>query len=711
MRRSSSNAIVGPCSFAVGEVAEALSGQRGRVRQPVDCPRLAYNLAGDRDIPRHDLDDPGPRVAKQTADVDSLVGRTLGRRRYEVVARVARGGMATVYRAHDRQLDRVVAVKVPRPEFARDPGFSEQFRREARAAARLSHPNVVAVYDSGEERGLPWIVMEYVSGQTLRDLLDRQGRLDLETTAEIVGEVADALDHAHHAGIAHLDMKPENVLLTSESVKVADFGLVRAAHAGSDTPLAGTVQYLAPEVLRGGLVDGRADVYALGVLAYECLTGRPPFTGPSQDDVIRQHLAGRVPPPSLQVQGVPQPVDAAIWQATDPDPARRFARASEFAAALGAPRRRRVDEALRAATVVPPARELDAVTRSVAAAPPHGPAPLDGGAAAPGQRPAGGAARLAPAPPPTLHPRPTTGRVPRPRPPRERGGRWRGRLAVTLVTLGVLAALVGGALAFVTSRTVEMPDVVGQTVGVARVRLQALGLRVSVGAPIPSPNVPKGRVASQSVFPARSVHRLSKVQLRPSAGIVLPDLRNQGAETAKATLERLRLGYAVATRASTAVPAGQVVASDPAPGTLLDGQQVQLTVSSGPPRVSVPDVRGATYAEARAALVGAGLRVRRAFVFSGDVPPGRVVSTDPPGGATPLRGSVVEVRSSRGPDVVAVPDVRSLPRDQAVGLLQQLGFQVDVAFPGFGDHVTDQSLPPGARVNRGSRITLSLSIF
>jgi serine/threonine protein kinase len=159
-------------------------------------------------------------LARHTADLDALVGRTLGRRRYEVVARIAQGGMAIVYRGHDRQLDRVVAIKVPRPEFARDRGFSDQFRREARTAARLSHPNVVAVYDSGEERGLPWIVMEHVSGRTLREVLDSQRRLSPQSTAELLGPVADALDHAHHAGVVHLDVKPENLLLTSETVKV-----------------------------------------------------------------------------------------------------------------------------------------------------------------------------------------------------------------------------------------------------------------------------------------------------------------------------------------------------------------------------------------------------------------------------------------------------------------------------------------------------------
>jgi len=640
-------------------------------------------------------------VAKQTADVDSLVGRILGRRRYEIVARVARGGMAIVYRAHDRQLDRVVAVKVPRPEFARDPGFSEQFRREARAAARLSHPNVVAVYDSGEDRGLPWIVMEYVSGQTLRDLLERRGRLDLETTAELLGAVADALDHAHHAGIAHLDMKPENVLLTSESVKVADFGLVRAAHAGSDTPLAGTVQYLAPEVLRGGVVDGRADVYALGVLAYECLTGRPPFTG-TQDEVIRQHLSGRVPPPSLSLRSLPQPVDAAVWQATDPDPAHRFARASQFAAAMGAPRRRRVDEALRAATVVPPAREVGAETLNVAAGPL--PPPAWDAPAVSGQRSGPGARGL-------VRSRPTTGRVPRARPQREPAGLWRHRIMVTLATVAVVAVVVGGALAFVTSRTVEMPDVVGQPVGIAKLRLQAKGLRVGVGAPIPSPNVPKGRVASQSVFPAKAVHRLSKVELRPSAGIVLPDLRAQGADTARATLDKLALLYDVRPRSSQTVPAGRVTGSDPVAGTLINRQRVQLFVSTGRPRVRVPDLRGTTYSQARSALVAAGLQARRERVFSNDVQPGRVVETDPPAGATPFQGTVVEVRTSKGPDLVEVPEVRGDSREDAVRRLEEDGFQVDFAFPGIGDRVVDQSVPPGTKVPRGSKITLSLSLF
>jgi len=320
---------------------------------------------------------------------------------------------------------------VPRPELARDRGFSEQFRREARAAARLAHPNVVAVYDSGEERGLPWIVMEHVSGQTLRQLLDARGRLDPETVAELLGPVADALDHAHHAGIAHLDIKPENVLLARDSVKVADFGLVRAAaQGGHGQALAATLPYCAPEVLRGGLVDGRADVYALGVVAWECLVGRPPFDG-DQDQVVQQHLHGRVPAPSLRVEGVPAALDAAVLHATDPDPARRYPRASDFAAAIGAPRRRRVDEALQAAG--PPSARDTTVEPFTGARQPPGPAPAGPAWQAGTQAPTMGWPAAPPAP---LRPRPTTGRVPKTRAGGPGRRRWQ-VLAVTAVSPAV----------------------------------------------------------------------------------------------------------------------------------------------------------------------------------------------------------------------------------------------------------------------------------
>jgi len=669
----------------------------------------------------------GTLVARHTAALDSLVGRTVGRRRYEVVARIAQGGMAIVYRGHDRQLDRTVAIKVPRPELARDRAFSEQFRREARAAARLSHPNVVAVYDSGEERGLPWIVMEHVSGQTLRGLLDAQGRLDPETTAELLGPVADALDHAHHAGIAHLDVKPENVLLASEAVKVADFGLVRAAaQGGHGQALAATVHYCAPEVLRGGVVDGRADVYALGVVAWECLVGRPPFEG-DQAMIVQQHLRGRVPPPSSRLNGVPEPFDAAVLRATDPDPTRRFLRASDFAAAIGAPRRRRVDEALRATTVVAaPAHDTAVVDAHPAARGPTGngaawaptrPGTIGGGAGGRGGAAAWPAAGAGVAQPPPagwapLGPRPTTGRTPRTRAARaKRRGRIRGRWLAALLVLALLATglvtRVGGLL----GGSVRVPAVVGEQVADATRSLQSRGLRVQVAKPVPSERVHKGLVATQSVDGGEAVKRDTTVVLEPSLGILVPDLTGRQAGSAASTLEELGIGFTQEPATSLRIHRDSVIHTRPAAGTVLkDGQAVVMVVSVGKPKVEVPQVAGRRFDNARAVLAAAHLQARRTVEFDDNMPKGLVVRTEPAAGAGATWGSTVTVVVSKGPDLVVVPDVVGLTRDQAEQRLREAGLRWRYVFP-IGSQVVQQRPQPGNKANRGSEVNLLLNLL
>jgi serine/threonine-protein kinase len=685
-------------------------------------------------------------LARNTADLDALVGRTLGRRRYEVVARIAQGGMAIVYRGHDRQLDRVVAIKVPRTEFARDRGFSEQFRREARTAARLSHPNVVAVYDSGEERGLPWIVMEHVSGRTLRDLLDSQRRLSPETTAELLGPVADALDHAHHAGVVHLDVKPENLLLTSETVKVADFGLVRAAaQRGHGQALAATVHYCAPEVLRGGVVDGRADVYALGVVAWECVTGRPPFAGDPRQ-VVQQHLGGRVPPPSRVVEGIAAPFDAAVARATDPDPTRRFLRASDFAAAIGAPRRRRVDETLRATTVLPPAGP-DATAGWAPAAgaapapgvpttgwpPADGPAAgaatqgltghgqasetrsLDGWPAETGRadRPppdgwpaaADGADRRSRAPAgPPLRPRPTTGRVPKARADRAKGGR--GRLLAVLLVVGLLAAGLLTRAGGLLGGSVRVPEVVGLQVAEATRDLQDRGLRVQVGEAVASDHVHEGLVATQSVDGGERARRRDTVVLQPSLGITLPDLTRRPAGAATGRLDELDIRHRRQDQPSLTVPKGSVVATRPAKGSLLKADQVvTVVVSAGRPKVAVPDVAGRPTEAAMAALDEANLKARVERVFDDNVPAGGAVGTDPGAGSQVLWGSTVVLRVSKGPDLVEVPDVEGLTREEATERLRAAGLNARFVLP-VGDTVVQQSPRPGEQAKRGSDVRL-----
>ena len=673
-------------------------------------------------------------MARNTADLDALVGRTLGRRRYEVVARIAQGGMAIVYRGHDRQLDRVVAIKVPRPEFARDRGFSEQFRREARTAARLSHPNVVAVYDSGEERGLPWIVMEHVSGRTLRDLLDSQRRLSPETTAELLGPVADALDHAHHAGVVHLDVKPENLLLTSETVKVADFGLVRAAaQRGHGQALAATVHYCAPEVLRGGMVDGRADVYALGVVAWECVTGRPPFEGDPRQ-VVQQHLGGRVPPPSQVAGGIDAPFDAAVVRATDPDPARRFLRASDFAAAIGAPRRRRVDETLRATTLVPPAgpdttaawAPAAGAAAASAGAPTTGLPPADrtvGGAATQGwggqaetrsldawpAAPEGATPPPATPPPParpgSLRPRPTTGRVPKGRAARTKGG-GRGRLLAALLVIGLLAVGLLTRAGGLLGGSVRVPEVVGLEVAEATRDLQDRGLRVRVGEAVASDHVHEGLVATQSLAGGERARRRDLVVLQPSLGITLPDLTKRPAGAATGRLEELGIRYRRQDQPSVTVPRGSVIATRPEAGSLLkDGQVVAVVVSNGRPKVTVPDVAGRPIGAARAILAEAKLRARIERVFDDNLPQGRAVGTDPGAGSQAAWGSTVVLRISKGPDLVEVPDVVGLSRQEATDRLRAAGLNARFVLP-VGDRVVQQRPRGGEKAKRGSDVRL-----
>ena len=692
-------------------------------------------------------------MARHTADLDALVGRTLGRRRYEVVARIAQGGMAIVYRGHDRQLDRVVAIKVPRPEFARDRGFSDQFRREARTAARLSHPNVVAVYDSGEERGLPWIVMEHISGRTLRDLLDSQPRLSPETTAELLGPVADALDHAHHAGVVHLDVKPENLLLTSETVKVADFGLVRAAaQRGHGQALAATVHYCAPEVLRGGTVDGRADVYALAVVAWEGVCGRAPFEGDARQ-VVQQHLGGRVPRPSQVVDGIPEPFDDAVARATDPDPTGRFQRASDFAAAIGAPRRRRMDETLRATTPVPPAgpdtatawapaagaaaaahspsgapttswppaaretthgwagqaqgaetRSLDAlpaVTAGAAQAPPAAQAP------AATQLPT--AARVPPAPQPPLRPRPTTGRVPKSRAARPRGGR--GRLLAALLVAGLLAGGLLTRAGGLLGGSVRVPEVVGLEVAEATRDLRDRGLRVRTGEPVASDHVHEGLVATQSIAGGERARRSDTVVIQPSLGIVLPDLAGRPADAATGRLDELDIRFEEEPATSVDVPTGAVIQTRPDQGTVLKADDVvAVVVSAGKPKVEVPDVAGRRAEAAEAALADAHLEVRPERVFDDDVPEGRAVGTDPGSGSEVPWGSAVVLRVSKGPDLVEVPQVVGLSKKEAEQRLREAGLEAHYVFP-VGSRVVEQSPGPGEKAKRGSGVRLLLNLF
>jgi serine/threonine-protein kinase len=471
------------------------------------------------------------------------------------------------------------------------------------------------------------------------------------------------------------------------------------------------------------VVDGRADVYALGVVAWECVVGRPPFEG-DQATVVQQHLRARVPPPSSRVQGVSEAFDAAVLRATDPDPARRYLRASDFAAAIGAPRRRRVDEALRATTVVAsPAHDT-----AVVDAQPYRGAPTGNGAAWAPTRPGAGAhpgqtrhdpgawpatgdggARQPPAGWAPLGPRPTTGRTPRTRAARTRK-RSRGRWLAALLVLALLAVGMVTRAGGLLGGSVRVPAVVGEDVGEATRSLQSRGLRVQVAKPVPSDRVPEGLVATQSVAGGESVKRDTTVVLAPSSGIRVPNLAGRSAASAASTLEDLQIRFRRELATSLTVRKDSVISTRPAAGTVLDdGQAVVVVVSVGKPRVEVPQVTGRRFEDTVAVLAAAHLQARRTVEFN-DLPKGLVVRTEPAAGSGATWGSTVTVVVSKGPDLVAVPDVVGLSRQQAEQRLREAGLRWSYVFP-IGSQVIQQSPLAGDKAKRGSEVRLLLNIL
>jgi serine/threonine-protein kinase len=456
-------------------------------------------------------------------------------------------------------------------------------------------------------------------------------------------------------------------------------------------------------------------VYALGVVAWECVSGRPPFEGDPRQ-VVAQHLGGRVPPPSRAVEGIAGPFDLAVSRATDPDPTRRYLRASDFAAAIGAPRRRRVDEALRATTVLPAGPDTTA-----AWAPAAGGEATSAGAGD-GQRAetrsladqptlAGrGATRVPPAVAAPLRPRPTTGRVPKTRAGRARGGR-RGRVLCVLLVLGLLAAGLLTRAGGVLGGSVRVPQVVGLEVAEATQDLQQRGLRVRVGEPVASDHVQEGLVATQSVAGGERARRRDTVELQPSLGVTLPDLAGRPAGAATDRLQELGIGFRRTQAASLTVAKNNVVSTRPGAGSVLKaGQLVTVVVSSGRPKVEVPEVAGRAAADARAVLDAANLEARTERVFDDNLPQGQAVGTDPDAGSAVPWGSTVVLRISKGPDLVEVPRVVGLSKQEATERIQAAGLRPRFVLP-VGSRVVEQSPGPGEKAKRGSDVRLLLNLF
>ncbi|MFF2039225.1 Stk1 family PASTA domain-containing Ser/Thr kinase [Kitasatospora sp. NPDC058170] len=582
---------------------------------------------------------------------DPLIG-TLLDGRYRVEQRIATGGMSTVYRGTDTRLDRVVALKVMHPSLAGDDGFTSRFIREAKAVARLAHPNVVNVFDQGADGGNVFLAMEYVPGRTLRDLLRDRGALSIRAALDILEPVLAAVGAAHRAGLVHRDVKPENVLITDDGlVKVADFGLVRVLNtadgevtsttATSGTVL-GTVSYLAPEQIRPGAdTDQRVDVYAAGILLYEMLTGRRPHTGENPVQVMYRHLHEDVPAPSLTVPGVVPELDAIVAGACARDPQARPYDAVELLAAL-----QRVRRTLTAA-------QLDAEPPASTRPSPQYPTSEPTSVIQPG------AAVRAPAErtsvldvPPELmeqlltEPRPYDEPAPA-RTPRA-AGLLRRLPRKPLIWASVLAALVllvgGTTYALSGALYGAVPGVLG-----------------------------KDRAEAQRILDGAGMHgRFTEVY-------------------------------------SESVPAGQVVSTDPGVGARArKSDAVTVTVSRGPKRIAVPDVTGKPADQAASLLTGAQLsRGGTTETYHDTVPEGSVISSSPAAGAQVPENTAVALVVSKG--MVPIPDVTGMSKDDAAKALQAAGFAMQssgVNLFGTGK-VSSQSPAPGERRPQRTVVTVT----
>ncbi|MFE9356728.1 Stk1 family PASTA domain-containing Ser/Thr kinase [Streptomyces olivaceoviridis] len=648
---------------------------------------------------------------------DPLVGQVLDGR-YRVDARIAAGGMATVYRALDTRLDRVLALKVMHPTLAADGTFVERFIREAKSVARLDHPNVVQVFDQGTDGSYVYLAMEYIAGCTLRDVLRERGAVQPRAALDVLEPVLAALGAAHRAGFVHRDMKPENVLIGDDGrVKVADFGLVRSVDTVTSTTGAvlGTVSYLAPEQIEQGTTDPRVDVYACGVVLYEMLTGAKPHSGDSPAQVLYKHLHEDVPPPSALVPGLPYQLDELVASATARTPDIRPHDAVALLAQVREARLSLTDEQLDAlppqaltaehdnaedrTSVIPRALTSPTLGFARVAGSPSRPLPVDEDADAS----VDGIDRTARFQSPPVPPRRRPARPPR---------------AVLAVIAAVLVVFgVGAGVWYINSgQFTKVPPLLAKTEAQARQRLKAAGLDVGQVKRAYSDTVERGTVIGSDPAPGARIRDHDSVTLTVSLGpqtVEVPDVAGQSLAKARARLKADDLEPGMVTRAfSDDVPRGSVIGTTPEAGTERHaGSAIALTVSKGSP-IDVPDVTGEDLESAKQELTDAGLKVRVAGQrVHSEYDEGEVAAQSPGDGRQAAEGDTVTLTLSDGPEMVEVPDVVGDSVDDAHQALEDAGFEVkeDRGLLGlFGDTVKKQSVDGGDEAPKGSTITITI---
>jgi serine/threonine-protein kinase len=608
--------------------------------------------------------------------------------RYRIVRKLGSGGMADVYLAEDEELGRRIAIKILNDRHANDESFVERFRREAKNAAGLSHPNIVSIYDRGEAEGTYYIAMEYLDGRSLKELVVARGPLPIPDAVDATRQVLAALRFAHRKGVVHRDIKPHNVMADADGrLKVTDFGIARAGvsqmtEAGS---IIGTAQYLSPEQARGAPVDQRSDLYSVGVVLYEMLTGTTPFSGESPVEIAMKHLSDPPRPPSVERPDIPPDLDMIVLRALAKNPDDRFQTAEEMDAELERVSRGAgvTTQTADAATAVLSGTELSAAPTSVI--PPRRPPATT----RPGYRYA--------------------------EPPPRRRPFWPWLLALLLVVLAGVAgwyafgqiqdALSGGS-------TTSVPFVVGQREDLAVGNILEKGLQVEVHRE-PHETVKLGQVFEQSPDGGVRVDKGGVVDIRVSTGppkVEVPSLVGKSRDDAIALLTEAKLKPKPREVFSKEEP-GTVIAQHPAAGEMvLAGTNVQINISKGVQPLTVPNVIGQQYDSAAGQLQGQGFAVARRDVDSNQ-PVDTVIDQQPKGGGSLARGGTVTLFVSKGPKESTIPDVTSQDEASATEALEQSGFTVDVqeqdtTDPNQEGIVLSQDPPGNTRAKPGTTVTI-----
>lgn len=625
--------------------------------------------------------------------------------RYEIIMKIGSGGMADVYKAKDHVLNRLVAIKVLKQEYSTDATFVKKFRVEAQSAAGLSHPNIVNVYDVGEDDGVYFIVMELVQGITLKNYIDMKGKLDIREALNISVQIASGLSAAHENRIIHRDIKPQNIIMSRDGkVKVTDFGIAKVADSTTvTTTAAGTVHYISPEQARGGYSDERSDIYSLGITMYEMVTGRVPFEGETNVAVALMHIQSEITPPRQLEPSIPVSFEKIILKCTQKKPERRYASARELIADLRKVLTHPDGEYVVIPGAIPQGRTIvmnDNDIDSLKAASlrknfgtkpeeTYVEEPEEGEEEKPVQKP-----------------------VQKKRPVKKKDieednddfdkdeeddddEEVNPALSKVMMALGIGGFIILAVIIFF---------IIGHAAGFFGGSGSLFGH--------------KNKDTSTESISTESVSDTSSDTSTAGERVTVPDLSKKTEDEAKAALKELRLGVNVQTGTSDDVPEGQVYDQSPAAGTKVDVHtQVTINISSGKEKFSLDDVTGMQYQQAQAQLENDGLVVSLEFDYSDSVGSDKVISTSPKAGSQVAKGDTITITASKGKETktTTVPNLLGQNIDNAIQMIKDAGLTYNGKSSDYSDsysenQVMNQSISAGKTVDEGTTISLTVSL-